>query len=143
MGQLGRVLPTVAGRLAGFGRRERPAIPLRYDLRYAGAANNGIFYTRFLERVIIMQTCESNWEDSENNRRVDLTVTYVADGDTVAVHDITPTRVTFLCPQSQQPLRSIKVHRDKARSALVRQLRQRGYVERLEVELLSQRATMA
>jgi len=90
-----------------------------------------------------MQTCQTSWEDSETNRRVDLTVTYVAAGDAIDVRQITPTRVTFLCPQSQEPIGSITIHRDKARSILVRQLRERGYVERLEVELLAEHGTLA
>lgn len=90
-----------------------------------------------------MQLCQASWEDTENNRRIDLTVTYVADGDAIEVKTITPTRVTFLCPSSQQPLGSVRVHRDKARSVLVRQLRERGYMNRLELDLLSARAARA
>lgn len=90
-----------------------------------------------------MQTCQASWEDSENNRRVDLTVTYVAAGDAIEVKQITPTRVTFLCPKSQEPVGSVRVHRDKARSILVRQIGERGYMEQLELELLSAHGTMA
>lgn len=89
-----------------------------------------------------MHSCETNWEDSENNRRVDLTVTYVADGEGVKVNEITPTRVTFLCPESREAQKSISVHREKARSILVRQLIESGGAKQLELELLSQHAEM-
>ena len=90
-----------------------------------------------------MKTCEANWEDTENNRRVDLTVTYVAVGDALELKQITPTRVTFLCPESQLPLRSIGVHRDMARAILVRQLHERAYVEQHEGQLRAMGAGIA
>jgi hypothetical protein len=90
-----------------------------------------------------MKTCETNWEDTENNRRVDLTVTYVAVGDTLELKQITPTRVTFLCPDSRQPLRSIGVHRDKARALLIRKLHERSCVEQIEGQLRSLGAGVA
>ena len=90
-----------------------------------------------------MKTCETNWEDTENNRRVDLTVTYVAVGDALELTQITPTRVTFLCPDSQEPIGSIGVHREKARAILVRQLYERAYVKQLETELRSLGAGIA
>ena len=90
-----------------------------------------------------MQTGQANWEDSETNRIVDLSVEYSACEDSIEVHEITPVRVTFLCPESRQPLRSIRVHGEMARSILVRQMRAHGYVEHLEVELLQRQAALA
>ncbi|MCA9187737.1 MAG: hypothetical protein R3E01_25395 [Pirellulaceae bacterium] len=107
--------------------------------RHSGLAERN----SFSEKGENMHTCDTNREDTENNRRVDLTVTYEAVGDTIRVKNITPTRVTFLCPQSRQPLRTIHVHREIPRSFLVRQLNDRGCLEGLEADLFAQHASIA
>ena len=56
-----------------------------------------------------MKSCQATWEDEENNRRVELVVNYRLDATRVEINDVTPTRVTFLCPTSGKPTRSIGV----------------------------------
>jgi hypothetical protein len=66
----------------------------------------------------IMQTIETNWEDEENNRQVAVSVGYTRQGNGIEIHAVTPKQVTFLCPQTSSPLRSIGVWTDKGRELL-------------------------
>ena len=50
-----------------------------------------------------MKSCQATWEDEENNRHVELVVNYQLDATRVEINDVTPTRVTFLCPTSGKP----------------------------------------
>jgi hypothetical protein len=75
------------------------------------------------------------WEDEENNRQVALTVDYAVSDAKVCVTRVTPTRVTFLCPATQSPLRSIRVFTDKGRAILGRAFRSSAAAEQLLGEL--------
>jgi len=69
-----------------------------------------------------MKSCQTTWEDAENNRHVELVVNYQLEATRVAISDVTPTRVTFLCPTSGDALRSIGVWTNGGRRVLQRQL---------------------
>ena len=70
-----------------------------------------------------MNSCQATWEDEENNRRVELVVNYRLDATRVEINDVTPTRVTFLCPTSGKPTRSIGVWTNGGRRVLGRQVK--------------------
>ena len=40
--------------------------------------------------VTIMNTCQAHWEDTENNRRVELVVNYQLNASRVEINDVTP-----------------------------------------------------
>jgi len=82
-----------------------------------------------------MKTFQATWEDEENNRRVELVVNHRLDATRVDVNDVTPTRVTFLCPTSGSPLRSIGVWTDGGRRVLVRQIAAAGRLATLPQEI--------
>lgn len=82
-----------------------------------------------------MQSHQTSWEDEENNRVIELRVDYEIDGDSIAIRDIAPQKVTFV-DNDQQPVRSVKVYRERARRLLERTFRQDGRLEKLEIELL-------
>ncbi len=82
-----------------------------------------------------MQKIEANWEDEENNRHVSVAVVYTRKDDTVEIQSLTPQQVTFLCPESNNPLRSIGVWTDKGRELLAKQLHAAGYLPQLEEEI--------
>ena len=82
-----------------------------------------------------MNTCQANWEDAENNRRVELVVNYRLDASRVDIKDVTPTRVTFLCPTSGNPLRSIGVWTGGGRRLLAEQLESAGQLATIKEEI--------
>ena len=82
-----------------------------------------------------MKTCQTNWEDAENNRRVELVVNYQLEATRVELNDVTPTRVTFLCPTSGNPTRSIGVWTNGGRRVLGRQIKASGRLNTLKDEI--------
>lgn len=82
-----------------------------------------------------MQKIETNWEDEENNRKVSMDVVFTRQNDTVEIQSLTPKQVTFLCPESNNPLRSVGVWTDKGRELLAKQLHAAGYLPQLEEEI--------
>ena len=82
-----------------------------------------------------MSTCQANWEDEENNRKVAVAVEYTRNSDSLEIQSLTPKQVTFLCPESNNPLRSVGVWTDKGRELLAKQLHAAGYLPQLEKEL--------
>jgi hypothetical protein len=82
-----------------------------------------------------MQTIESHWEDAENNRRVAYSVAFRREGKNVAIKYVTPKQVTFLCPESKSPLRTVGVWTHKGRELLSHQLRTSGHLTELERQI--------
>jgi hypothetical protein len=82
-----------------------------------------------------MKSFQATWEDEENNRRVELVVNHRLDATRVDISDVTPTRVTFLCPTTRSPLRSIGVWTDGGRRVLARQLAAVGRLATLPQEI--------
>lgn len=78
---------------------------------------------------------QANWEDEDNNRQVELVVNYRLDQTRVDISDVTPTRVTFLCPQTSKQLRSIGVHTPRGRQLLARQVEAAGRLATLPQEI--------
>ncbi len=84
-----------------------------------------------------MKSCQATWEDAENNRQVELVVNYQLDATRVEISDVTPTRVTFLCPTSGKPTRSIGVWTNGGRRVLNRQLKASCRLGTLSQEIAS------
>ncbi len=82
-----------------------------------------------------MHTIETHWEDEENNRQVAFAVEFVRRNDAVEIQSLTPKQVTFLCPQSNAPLRSIGVWTEKGRELLANQFRASEQIAQLEKEI--------
>ena len=82
-----------------------------------------------------MPQIETNWEDEENNRQVAFSVEYTRKNDSIAIEKLTPKQVTFLCPESKNPLRTIGVWTDGGRDLLVSQLRESGQLTQMEQEI--------
>ena len=87
--------------------------------------------------VTIMKSCQATWEDAENNRQVELVVNYQLDATRVEIKNVTPTRVTFLCPTSGNPTRSIGVWTNGGRRVLAQQLKASGRIDSLKEEIAS------
>lgn len=83
-----------------------------------------------------MHTIETHWEDEENNRRVAFDVRVTRTNNAVEIQSLTPKQVTFLCPQSNAPLRSIGVWTEKGRELLANQFRaSEQHIAQLEKEI--------
>ena len=82
-----------------------------------------------------MQKIETNWEDEENNRHVSVAVEFTRNDNAVEIKSLTPKQVTFLCPESNSPLRSVGVWTEKGRELLAKQLHAAGYLPQLEAEI--------
>jgi len=82
-----------------------------------------------------VQKVEANWEDEENNRQVAVAVEFTRKEDAIEIQSLTPKQVTFLCPESNNPLRSIGVWTDKGRELLAKQLHAAGYLPQLEEKI--------
>jgi hypothetical protein len=82
-----------------------------------------------------MKSFQATWEDEENNRRVELVVNHRLDAKRVDIGDVTPTRVTFLCPTTGNPVRSIGVWTDGGRRVLARQIEAAGRLATLPQEI--------
>ena len=82
-----------------------------------------------------MKTFQATWEDDENNRSVELVVNHRLDAKRVELSDVTPTRVTFLCPTTKAPLRSIGVWTEGGRRVLARQIEAAGRLATLPQEI--------
>ena len=73
-----------------------------------------------------MPTCQTNWEDDENNRRVEFQVEYQLDAGHARLGAVTPTRVSFL-DEARQITREIGVWTDKGRAMLAREAEACGW----------------
>jgi len=82
-----------------------------------------------------MQTIQTNWEDEENNRHVAFAVQYTRKDNAVEICSVTPQQVTFMCPESNAPLRSIGVWTEKGRQLLANQLTNSGHLVKIEKEI--------
>jgi hypothetical protein len=80
-------------------------------------------------------TIESHWHDAENNRRVAFSVAYARFGNSIAIKAVTPTHVTFTCPQSNADVRTVGVWTQKGRDLLAHQLRTSGHLTELERQI--------
>jgi hypothetical protein len=82
-----------------------------------------------------MKKFQATWEDEEASRQVELVVNYQLDAERVDISDVTPTRVTFLCPKTRKPLRSVRVWTKSGRQLLARQLAAAGRLTTLAREI--------
>jgi hypothetical protein len=82
-----------------------------------------------------MHTIETQWEDEENNRQVAFAVEFTRRNDAVEIQSLTPRKVTFLCKESNVPLRSIGVWTEKGRQLLANQFRASEQIAQVEKEI--------
>lgn len=82
-----------------------------------------------------MKSYQATWEDAEASRHVELVVNYRLDSKRVDINDVTPIRVTFFCPQSRQPQRSVRVWTEGGRRLLARLAAKSGRLDTLAQEI--------
>ena len=84
-----------------------------------------------------MNTVQAHWEDEENNRRVEFAVDAVRGDGGLEIRSLTPQRVTFVCPHTNDDLRSVGVWTETGRQLLVDQLHNSGSFNDLEQQIES------
>jgi hypothetical protein len=82
-----------------------------------------------------MASIQANWEDEENNRSVELEVSYQLAAGRVEISSVTPTRVSFFDEGSKTPGRSIGVWTETGRAMLVTQAVAAGRIREIESQL--------
>jgi len=90
-----------------------------------------------------MNCVQVSWEDEENNRIVELSVDYLTGDSSIEIAGVTPTKVTFLCPDSRTALRSVGVRRETGRRLLARRFDLGGGLEMLRRRLQDKQAEVA
>lgn len=81
-----------------------------------------------------MPTCQTNWEDEENNRRVAIRLGYEIENGQVAVRSVTPTQVSFL-DEARQIVRAMSVWTDKGRQLLAREAEAQGWTQAMVAKI--------
>ena len=75
-----------------------------------------------------MGTYNATWEDEENNRLVQFSVNYTTENGSI-IASLTPTKITFLCQETKETIRSIGVYTEKGRALIAKQFEQSGKIE--------------
>lgn len=82
-----------------------------------------------------MHSYQSIWQDEQLNRKVEVMVNYSLAESGVSINGVTPTRVTFLCPETKNEVRSIGVWTERGRNHLVQVLHSAGHIDQLSQEI--------
>lgn len=77
----------------------------------------------------------AQWEDSEKHRQIQFSIAYSIENSKVVITKIVPTKVTFVCPETNTALRSVGVHTDRGQTILRDQFAQSGKLDELVAEL--------
>lgn len=82
-----------------------------------------------------MNTVNANWEDEECNRQVAFSVAYTRRDNAIEIQSMTPQKVTFFCPETKNPVRTIVVWTDKGRELLQDQLHRSGHLAQIKDQI--------
>ena len=85
----------------------------------------------------------AQWEDADNNRIVEYTVTYQVENSTVEIKNLTPTKVSFLCPTESKLTRTIGVHTLKGQTMIASQIQSAGAIENVILQIAEKRGLLA
>ena len=77
------------------------------------------------------------WEDEENNRNIQFSMEYSVENGSVNIFNVTPTKVSFICPESNTVTRSISVHTDAGRELLANKIKNSGQLDSIATEIAS------
>ena len=90
-----------------------------------------------------MNNINATWEDEENNRHVQFSVEYTIENGRVEIHAVAPSKISFVCPQTNTVNRVINIHTDGGRRMLERQLVAAGQIEALATEIAGREGLLA
>ncbi len=90
-----------------------------------------------------MSSTIATWEDEDTNRHIQFSVEYTIENDRVEIGNVTPNKVSFVCPTSNTVTRAIGVHTNSGRSHLVDQIRTAGKIETVVNEIANREGLLA
>lgn len=82
-----------------------------------------------------MGTMLATWEDEEASRQIQFAVEYTVANGEVSIDRVIPSRVSFVCPETNTCLRTIGVHTPTGRELLAEKIRQSGRMSELTGEI--------
>ncbi len=82
-----------------------------------------------------MGSYHATWEDEENNRHIQFSVDYTAENGSIEIQAVTPSQISFICPQTNTCHRAVGVHTKTGRSLLAKHLRAKADMDRLANEI--------
>ena len=82
-----------------------------------------------------MGSYAATWEDEDNNRQIQFSVDYSTESGSVEIETITPTKVSFICPETNTCTRSVGVHTTAGQEMLANYFRANGDVQQLADEI--------
>ena len=65
-----------------------------------------------------MKSFNTTWEDEDNNRQIHFSVQYELENETVEIKNVTPEKVSIICPTTKTCEKTIRVCTDKGRILL-------------------------
>ncbi|MCA9177003.1 MAG: hypothetical protein KDB14_21085 [Planctomycetales bacterium] len=84
-----------------------------------------------------MNSHQITWEDDDCNRHIQFSISYEMEGSAVKINAVTPTAVSFTCPESKATLRTIRVHTNAGRQMLANHFANSGHLEQVAEEIAS------
>ena len=87
-----------------------------------------------------MHRYQSVCQCADTNRKVEVEVRYSLADVGVSISEVTPKRVTFLCPETKNELRSIGVWTEAGRRHLMDVLHTAGHIDLLPDEIAASHA---
>ncbi len=83
-----------------------------------------------------MNSVIAQWEDEDCNRQVQFSVEYSIENGAVEIANVTPTKVSFICEETNTIIRSIGVHTLTGCKKLAEQIIAAGQIDRLKGEII-------
>jgi hypothetical protein len=90
-----------------------------------------------------MGTFLATWEDEENNRQVQFSVEFETENSDVEILNVTPTKISFVCPETNTCVRVIGVHTEAGRALLADRFLKSGKISALKNEILARCGQLA
>lgn len=85
----------------------------------------------------------AQWEDGENNRQIQFSIDFSIKDSVVAIEQVTPMKVTFVCEETNTVLRSVGVHTEKGKAMLCNQFAASGKLDELVNKIASKNGLLA
>jgi hypothetical protein len=77
----------------------------------------------------------AQWEDEENHRQIQFSIEYTIESSAVVLDELTPVKVTMICPKTNTVLRSVGVHTQKGKSMISDQFARSGKLDDLIIAI--------
>ncbi|HMO15239.1 MAG TPA: hypothetical protein PKD64_13905 [Pirellulaceae bacterium] len=82
-----------------------------------------------------MTSTLATWEDEENNRHIQFSVTYSTENGNVEIQSITPEKISFVCPETNTCTRSIGIWTETGRNLVAQAIRKSAALPQLKAAI--------